>query len=115
MVYRSSGQRMTSLSIDAIGPQSQMGGDLVVEGVLERFGERNPLRRLVLEHALNEIEEQDVVLFVRHLVAFQRLAVLAHVTPGRAFLVPVEPAVVEVFRLRFAAHSKSNGLITFFF
>ena len=45
-----------------------------------------------------------MILFVRHLIALQRLAVLAHVASGRALFVPIQTAVVEIFRLGFAAH-----------
>lgn len=103
---------MAALAIDPVGAESQVRRDLVEERVLERLGERDALRRLVVEHALDQVEEQRVVLLVRHLVALERLAVLAHVPARRALLVPVEPAVVEVLGLRLAAHPAIDSRIT---
>lgn len=73
---------MTSLSIDSIRAQPEVRRYFVIEGMFEGFVEGESLRRFVFKHTLNEIEEEDVVLFVRHLVALQRLAVLTNVTPG---------------------------------
>lgn len=107
----SSGQRVAALAVAgrdaALGrraAESHVRRQLVEERVLERVRERDALRRLVLEHAADKVKEQGVVLVVRHLVALERLAVLAHVPARRALVVPVEAAVVKVLGLRLAAH-----------
>lgn len=97
-------QRVAPLAVDPVGAESQVRRDLVEERVLERLGERDALRRLVIKHALDHVEQHGVVVLVRHLVALERLAIFTNVPPCRALFVPVEPAVVKVLGLRLAAH-----------
>ena len=48
--------------------QSVEGRHVVEEGVPERLGQRYPLRRLVRQHLLDEVEQLTVVLHVHHSV-----------------------------------------------
>lgn len=76
--------------------------------MFEGLRQGDPLRRLVLEHPLDQVKEEDVVLFIRHLIAFQRLAVFTDVPTGRTLFVPVQPTVVEILGLGLPSHSASN-------
>lgn len=80
---------MTPLAVDPVGAETQVWRYLVEKRMFQRFRQRDPLRRLVVEHALDDVKEEDVIFFVRHLIAFQGLAVFADVAARRALLVPV--------------------------
>ena len=86
---QSSGEWMTPLAVDPVGAETQVWRYLVEKRMFQRFRQRDPLRRLVVEHALDDVKEEDVIFFVRHLIAFQGLAVFADVAARRALLVPV--------------------------
>lgn len=80
---------MTAFSIDPVGSEAKVRRYLVEERMLEGFRQREPLRGLVIEHALNQVEKEDVVFLVRHLVALQWFTVFTNIAAGRALLVPI--------------------------
>jgi len=72
--------------------------DATEERMPESLGHADPVRGVVDQHLLDEVEQQLVVLSFGHAIFVQRLAVLPHVLPGRAGLVPHELAAIEVLR-----------------
>lgn len=73
--------------------------------------QHDALRRIVLEHLLDQIEQLQVVLLLRLQVPHQWLAVIAHIVAGRRLLVPVQLAVVEVLGFRFAVKSMNAVVV----
>lgn len=65
----------------------------------------DPLRRVIVKHLLDEIEQLQMVVALRLQIAHQRFAVVTHIVAGRRFLVPVQFAVVKVLGLGFAEKS----------
>lgn len=64
---------------------------------------------LVLEHLLDQIEEQHVVGGLARHVPLQGATIPVHVVPGRRSLVPVQLAVLEVFCLGLPTKWSADG------
>lgn len=88
--------------------QALRRGELREERMPEGFTQRDPVRRVVLQHAPDDVKQLQVVGRLRQHVPVQRLTVIAHVPARGGLLVPVELAVVEVFGAGFSGHSIRN-------
>lgn len=76
--------------------QTEFGWQLVEEGVPQTLGQADAAAGLVLQHAVDQIEESQMLRVVHHDVAVQWLAVFFYISCSGTFFVPIQSAVGEV-------------------